>query len=125
MPDIYQGDELPFLALVDPDNRRPVDWELAPGDAAPADGRPPPDAETRKLLLILRLLALRARRPEVFPARLRAGRGRPEDVCAFLRGDGVFVVVVRTRDRRRGSADRPAEGRWRDVLRGEERSLGP
>ena len=28
VPDIYQGDELPFLALVDPDNRRPVDWEL-------------------------------------------------------------------------------------------------
>ncbi len=28
IPDIYQGDELEALALVDPDNRRPVDWEL-------------------------------------------------------------------------------------------------
>ena len=28
VPDIYQGDELEALALVDPDNRRPVDWEL-------------------------------------------------------------------------------------------------
>ena len=28
VPDLYQGDELPLLALVDPDNRRPVDWEL-------------------------------------------------------------------------------------------------
>jgi (1->4)-alpha-D-glucan 1-alpha-D-glucosylmutase len=27
VPDIYQGDELWFEALVDPDNRRPVDWE--------------------------------------------------------------------------------------------------
>ena len=27
VPDIYQGDEVPFFALVDPDNRRPVDWE--------------------------------------------------------------------------------------------------
>ncbi|HEX3834788.1 MAG TPA: malto-oligosyltrehalose synthase, partial [Solirubrobacteraceae bacterium] len=27
VPDIYQGDEMPLLALVDPDNRRPVDWE--------------------------------------------------------------------------------------------------
>ncbi len=27
VPDIYQGDELPFRALVDPDNRRPVDWD--------------------------------------------------------------------------------------------------
>ena len=28
VPDIYQGDELETLSLVDPDNRRPVDWEL-------------------------------------------------------------------------------------------------
>ena len=27
VPDLYQGDELPYFALVDPDNRRPVDWE--------------------------------------------------------------------------------------------------
>jgi (1->4)-alpha-D-glucan 1-alpha-D-glucosylmutase len=27
VPDFYQGCELPFLALVDPDNRRPVDFE--------------------------------------------------------------------------------------------------
>jgi len=28
VPDIYQGDELEDLSLVDPDNRRPVDFEL-------------------------------------------------------------------------------------------------
>ena len=33
VPDIYQGDELWDLALVDPDNRRPVDWD-APAGAA-------------------------------------------------------------------------------------------
>ena len=27
MPDIYNGDELRSLSLVDPDNRRPVDWD--------------------------------------------------------------------------------------------------
>ncbi|HEX5900611.1 MAG TPA: malto-oligosyltrehalose synthase, partial [Solirubrobacteraceae bacterium] len=27
VPDVYQGDELEALSLVDPDNRRPVDWE--------------------------------------------------------------------------------------------------
>src|SRR5262249_12133846 len=27
LPDIYRGDELEDLSLVDPDNRRPVDWE--------------------------------------------------------------------------------------------------
>ena len=26
VPDLYQGDELLSLSLVDPDNRRPVDW---------------------------------------------------------------------------------------------------
>ena len=29
VPDVYQGDELLSLSLVDPDNRRPVDWERA------------------------------------------------------------------------------------------------
>ena len=29
MPDVYQGDELEDLSLVDPDNRRPVDWARA------------------------------------------------------------------------------------------------
>ena len=28
VPDIYQGDELWFAALVDPDNRRPVNWAM-------------------------------------------------------------------------------------------------
>ena len=28
VPDFYQGDELELLAMVDPDNRRPVDWDL-------------------------------------------------------------------------------------------------
>ena len=30
VPDVYQGDELIDLSLVDPDNRRPVDWDDAP-----------------------------------------------------------------------------------------------
>src|SRR5918994_1527172 len=62
VPDIYQGDELVALSLVDPDNRRPVDWarrrELL--------GAPPSDPDTRKLWLIRALLALRARRSEAF-----------------------------------------------------------
>ena len=49
VPDIYQGDELPFFALVDPDNRRPVDWELRRrllARRAAAEARPDPaDAE--------------------------------------------------------------------------------
>ena len=44
VPDVYQGHELPDLSLVDPDNRRPVDYDgrrrrLAELDAAGAAGR--------------------------------------------------------------------------------------
>ena len=39
VPDIYQGDELVALSLVDPDNRRPVDWERRRRAARGAAGR--------------------------------------------------------------------------------------
>lgn len=84
VPDIYQGDELEALALVDPDNRRPVDWELrrrALGDPAQP-----------KLHLTQQALELRARRADAF-----AGGYEPvdlgPDVCAFTRGGEVLVVV--------------------------------
>jgi (1->4)-alpha-D-glucan 1-alpha-D-glucosylmutase len=93
VPDIYQGDELLALALVDPDNRRPVDWsrrrELLAGLR---DGAAPQDPDTRKLWLIRELLALRARRPEAFAGGytpLAAGA----DAVAFLRGDDIAVVL--------------------------------
>ena len=81
VPDVYQGDELPYLALVDPDNRRAVDWEER--RRALASTAPPP-----KLDLIRRTLALRARRPAAFAGSyepLEAG----EDTVAFLRGGEV------------------------------------
>jgi (1->4)-alpha-D-glucan 1-alpha-D-glucosylmutase len=43
VPDVYQGDELVALSLVDPDNRRPVDW--ARRHALLADLREPADAD--------------------------------------------------------------------------------
>ena len=99
VPDIYQGDELLCLSLVDPDNRRPVDWDER--RAALASDDPPP-----KLQVIRTALALRARLPEAF-----AGAYEPveagEDVVAFTRGDAAGV--------RRGAAARrgraPAPGR--------------
>src|SRR5262249_49387016 len=81
-----------------------------------------PDAETYKLFLTLRLLGLRARRPEPF-----AGTYHPLDsgerTCAYVRGDDVLVVVA-VRD---GASEETLEvprGRWRNVLSGEERSFG-
>ena len=69
VPDIYQGDELPFLALVDPDNRRPVDWELRRRLLASSEEPP-------KLRLIRETLALRARRAARLRRRIRAARSR-------------------------------------------------
>jgi (1->4)-alpha-D-glucan 1-alpha-D-glucosylmutase len=111
VPDLYQGDELEALALVDPDNRRPVDFarrELLL-DELREGGRP--TEETEKLYVTWKALELRAGRPEAF-----AGSYEPIDlgpeVCAFVRGGGVLVVVP-VRD-----VPLPEPGaRWRDVLR--------
>ena len=72
VPDIYQGDELEFRALVDPDNRRAVDWEWRQAMLARLQGGARPDRQTVKMWLIRRLLAVRIRRPRAF-----AGAYRP------------------------------------------------
>jgi len=113
VPDVYQGTELWDLSLVDPDNRRPVDYAerrrllralrrrrptpklAAELVEAKADGR-------IKLYLTQRTLACRRDRPDLF---LRgdylplAGRGLAgEHLCAFARRlespDGSAEVVV-------------------------------
>jgi (1->4)-alpha-D-glucan 1-alpha-D-glucosylmutase len=123
IPDIYQGDELSFRALVDPDNRRPVDWDWRQAMLRRLMGGGPPDAETRKLFLILRLLGLRARRPELFTSGYTPVPAS-DTVCAFMRGDDLLVLVAV-----RGAVEAGAGrlegpgGRWRNVLRGEEHAL--
>ena len=103
VPDIYQGDELETLSLVDPDNRRPVDWELRRRVLA--------SEEPSKLLLIRRTLLLRARRAEDLEGPYEPLDEGP-DVCAFRRGEGVAVVVPL---RPSGSASALGEG-WTDLL---------
>ncbi len=85
VPDIYQGDELAYRALVDPDNRRPVDWQWRQAMLRRLMGGSPPTGETRKLFLILRLLGLRARRPEMFLGGAYEPLEAGPEVCAFLR----------------------------------------
>jgi (1->4)-alpha-D-glucan 1-alpha-D-glucosylmutase len=105
VPDLYQGDELESLNLVDPDNRRPVDFALR--RRLLVQGPPP------KLDLVRRVLALRTRRELGGYEPLDAGA----NVCAFLRGDDVLVSV----GLRPGHAElRLPPGRWRDVIRGGE-----
>jgi maltooligosyltrehalose synthase len=85
-------------------------------------GGTPPVAQIRKLFVTLRLLGLRARRPAPFTGGyepVEAGA----DACAFLRGGDVLVVVgVRGSPTYEGTLTELPGGRWRDVLRGEERS---
>jgi (1->4)-alpha-D-glucan 1-alpha-D-glucosylmutase len=125
LPDIYQGDELWALSLVDPDNRRPVDWEGRREALAALRGGAPPTGETAKLHLVSAALDLRRRRPEPF-----AGDYTPipagEDVVAFLRGDAVLVAVaIRDGATGAGGWELPAgaAGRWRDVLTGADYEL--
>jgi (1->4)-alpha-D-glucan 1-alpha-D-glucosylmutase len=123
IPDIYQGDELPLLALVDPDNRRPVDWQWHQAMLSRLMGGSQPDRETFKLWVTLGLLTLRARRGDVFPLGAYQPLDAGASACAFLRGDDVLVVVwVRPGSAVDGSFEAPA-GRWRDVLSGQERSF--
>ena len=123
VPDIYQGDELPALSLVDPDNRRRVDWERRRELLAEVRRGAAPTDETRKLWLIVRALTLRAHRPDAFSgdyAPLEAG----DDAVAFLRG-GAVLAACGLRGEATETIDVPA-GTWRDVLGGGERRLaGP
>ncbi len=110
VPDLYQGDELEALALVDPDNRRPVDWTRREALLEQVRAGAEPAAETEKLYVTWKALELRARRPNAF-----AGAYQPldlgPDVCAFVRG-GEVLVAVPLRD-----VPLPDPGpRWRERL---------
>jgi (1->4)-alpha-D-glucan 1-alpha-D-glucosylmutase len=99
VPDVYQGTELWDFSLVDPDNRRPVDFGLRRELLARlADGPPPPvdDTGTAKLLITSRTLRLRRQRPELFTDyRPVFAEGRfAEHLLGFDRG-GVLAVATR------------------------------
>ena len=122
IPDIYQGDELPFRALVDPDNRRPVDRDWYQAMLRRLMGGSPPIAETMKLFVTLRLLGLRARRPEALVGGSYEPLDAGADGCAFVRAGEVLVAVAVRAAGLDATLEAP-RGRWRDVLRGEERSF--
>ena len=121
VPDVYQGDELIDLSLVDPDNRRPVDWDARRAALEALQGGVEPTRETLKLHLISRALELRARRPEVFgPGGAYAAIEAGPDVVAFSRGSqaDVVVLVALRPGAERAQIALPA-GEFRHVLDGE------
>jgi (1->4)-alpha-D-glucan 1-alpha-D-glucosylmutase len=109
VPDFYQGAELWDFSMVDPDNRRPVDYEvrktslesmeLSRGDLRELleswrDGR-------LKLRLIAEILAFRRREPELFRIgsyeAVRATGPQADRVCAFMRvneGSSLLSAVA-------------------------------
>jgi (1->4)-alpha-D-glucan 1-alpha-D-glucosylmutase len=126
MPDVYQGDELWAYSLVDPDNRRPVDWTARRAALDALRDGVPPTGETIKLHLVHAALDLRRRRPDAFAAGDYVPVPAGDDVVAFLRGDAVLVAVaIRDGATGAGGWELPpsAAGRWRDVLTGEEYDL--
>ncbi len=126
VPDVYQGSELWEQSLVDPDNRRSVDFGLRrtllsegglPGRPSHVD-----DQGAVKLHLVRTALRLRRDRPELFTsyAPVPATGSAAQHVLAFDRGGAVAVVTrlplgldaTRWGDTRLHLPD----GRWRDLL---------
>jgi (1->4)-alpha-D-glucan 1-alpha-D-glucosylmutase len=132
VPDIYQGTELWNLSLVDPDNRRPVDYEERRRLLQELAALPPPeeilarmDSGLPKLWVIRQALRLRAHGSY---APLPARGERAGHVFAFSRGDRTITVVPRLviamgGDWKDTSLELPP-GRWHNELTGEDRSGG-
>jgi (1->4)-alpha-D-glucan 1-alpha-D-glucosylmutase len=118
--DIYQGDELVTLSLVDPDNRRQVDWqrrrELLDRLLSSDEGDCPLNTEdardVEKLALIVKAL-----RTDVSGPYTPVDAG--PDVCAFRRGEVLVIAVLRD-----AGLDAEIEGRTvRDLTGGRSYAL--
>jgi (1->4)-alpha-D-glucan 1-alpha-D-glucosylmutase len=141
VPDLYQGCEFWDQSLVDPDNRRPVDF--AAREAALASDKPPAEllADWRtgavKQAIIAKALALRNQEPDLFSQgtyqKLEAEGPASAHVLAFVRHyKNRRLVAAVTRLSAKGLGDAPRlpaefwndtfitlpEGRMRDVLNG-------
>jgi len=133
VPDLYQGSEWWTRDLVDPDNRRPVDFDARAemlrtlGDGPVLDLT---DDGTAKLRVVRAALQLRRRHPAAFgPGTgsyepLVADGPASEHVVGFVRGDAVATIVPRLLLRLQAAGgwratrlELPA-GRWSDVISG-------
>ncbi len=147
IPDVYQGNELWDFSLVDPDNRRPVDYghraELLASLRRSASTERGLRALARevleawqdgrvKLWVTYRLLSLRRERPELFGqgayVPLRAAGQKKRHVCTFVRAweseQLVLVAPILVAGLTNGGAVPPVGADvWRDTtvqLRGED-----
>jgi (1->4)-alpha-D-glucan 1-alpha-D-glucosylmutase len=137
VPDLYQGGELWDLSLVDPDNRRPVDYALRKkllcelkhvnGRDVAAQVMLRADEGLPKMWTIHRALELRRQRPECFGAEaeytpLEVDGDKHDHVIAYLRGEDVVTVAPRLTLKLGGAWKDTIvvlpRGRWRNRLTG-------
>jgi len=113
VPDIYQGNETWDFSLVDPDNRRPVDYAVrrrllaalgsGPADEAPARALAEAVTDPRcKLFLHARTLEFRRRHPALFERGqylpLKISGPRAQHLCAYARRlEGMLAIVLAPR----------------------------
>ena len=139
VPDVYQGSELWDLSLVDPDNRRPVDFgrraallEEMLSEMSADEAWRRLDEGLPKLMVVQRALALRRRLPDVFvggsyePLIVRGSRA--EHLLAFARSGKAVTLAPRLLIALAGGwgdtrVELP-EGPWRDEFSGRQHPGG-
>jgi (1->4)-alpha-D-glucan 1-alpha-D-glucosylmutase len=128
VPDVYQGTELWDFSLVDPDNRRPVDYASRRKLLAALDSGDVPAVDASgaaKLLVVSRVLRARRDHPEWFAGYepVAVTGSAAHHVVAFDRGAVVAVAtrlpVGLARDGWGDTALQLPNGAWRDLLTGE------
>ncbi|WP_433965837.1 malto-oligosyltrehalose synthase [Tunturiibacter gelidiferens] len=137
VPDLYQGTEIWDLSLVDPDNRRPVDYALRQrllhelkqmnGSDAAAQVMAKAEEGLPKMWTIHKALQLRRERPKSFGAEadyvpLMVDGAKHDHVIAYLRGEDVVTMAPRLTLKLDGAWKDTVvtlpEGRWRNRLTG-------
>jgi (1->4)-alpha-D-glucan 1-alpha-D-glucosylmutase len=125
--DIYQGTETTRTHLVDPDNRRPVDFAALSRMLAAVRERGPATLAEEKLFITEKICDLRRRRPGSFvgeSAHYRPLATTTGHLVAYERGADVLVLATRLAGAlaalggfQQHTVAIP-EGRWTDVLTG-------
>jgi (1->4)-alpha-D-glucan 1-alpha-D-glucosylmutase len=127
VPDVYQGTELWDHSLVDPDNRRPVDYAQRRQLLSSLDGGTVPtvdDSGAAKLLVVSRALRARRDSPELFTGYepVEVTGSAADCVVAFDRGGAVTVATRRPAALSASgwgdTALRLPTGAWRDLITG-------
>ncbi|HEY1995310.1 MAG TPA: malto-oligosyltrehalose synthase [Edaphobacter sp.] len=137
MPDLYQGGELWDLSLVDPDNRRPVDYGLRKrllcelkqmtGNDIASEVMRRAEEGLPKMWTIHKALEVRRERPDCFDTEaeytpIEVDGTKHDHVIAYLRGEDVVTVVprliVKLDESWKDTIVVLPKGRWRNRLTG-------